>query len=308
MRAVFMGTPEFAVSSLKAIYDHGDEVVLVVSQPDKPKGRGYVMTPSEVKTFALEHGSEVITPKTLKDGEVIEKLKSVNADVFIVTAYGKILPQAVLDIPPMGCVNVHASLLPQWRGAAPINRAVMNGDEKGGVTLMYMDSGMDTGDIISRREVEIPFDCDAGRYHDMLATAGYELLTEFLDLCGRGEPIPREKQDSSAATYAQKITGEDCFIDFSRSGKEIYNRIRGLLPFPGPYFLLDGKRIKVKKAELSDGSGTPGEIISFEKGIEIACGEGSIIIKSLCPEGKSVTDAASFLRGHRLEKGKTVNG
>ena len=309
MRTVFFGTPEFAVSSLKALYDAGCDVALVVSQPDKPKGRGYVMTPSEVKKFALEHGTEVITPATLKDESVIERLKAVNADMFVVTAYGKILPQAVLDIPPMGCVNVHASLLPRLRGAAPINRAVMNGDDKGGVTLMYMDAGMDTGDMILTKETDIPFECTAGDYHDKLAQAGYELLVEFINLCNSGADIPREKQDDSLATYSAKITNEDTLIDFSANALDVYNRIRGLSPYPCAYFMLDGKRIKVRKAYISDAEGVCGTVLSADKsGIVIACGKGSIIIDTLCPEGKNFTTAESYLNGHKLEKGTVVNG
>ncbi|MBO4452902.1 MAG: methionyl-tRNA formyltransferase, partial [Clostridia bacterium] len=244
---------------------------------------------------------------TLRTPEAEELLRSYNADIFIVTAYGKILPQNILDIPRLGCVNLHASLLPKLRGAAPINRAVMNGDTLGGVTLMYMDAGMDTGDIIAKREVEIPFGCDAGQYHNMLAEAGTELLAEFLKDTAEGKPIPREKQNGNEATYADKITSEDTHIDFAKPAIEVYNRIRGLNPFPCPYFTLGGKRIKVKKAALGGGSGKPGEVISLEGGIGIACGSGSVIVQALCPEGKSATDALSYLRGNKLEIGRVVN-
>ncbi len=308
MRIVFMGTPEFAVSSLEALYGSGQDVALVVTQPDRPKGRGYVLTPSPVKVCALAHGTEVITPDRMRDESVIEKLKSANADMFIVTAFGKILPQAVLDIPPMGCVNVHASLLPKLRGAAPINRAIMNGDAVGGVTLMYMDAGMDTGDIISEHAIPIPGEWDAGDYHDALMAVGKDALKGFMELCASGKRIPRRKQDPEKATYAPKITGEDTLLDFNADSVSVCNRIRGLAPAPCAYFTLGGKRIKVRKAEVSDGSGAPGEIISCDRGgIEIACGEGSVIIKALCPEGRSPTDAESYLRGHRLEPGTKVN-
>jgi len=309
MRIVFMGTPEFAVSSLEALYECGQDVVLAVTQPDRPKGRGYILTPSPVKVCALEHGTEVITPDKMRDENVLEKLKSADADMFIVTAFGKILPQSVLDIPPMGCVNVHASLLPKLRGAAPINRAVMNGDAVGGITLMYMDAGMDTGDIISEHKTEIPAEWDAGDYHDALMEISKSALKDFIKLCESGSRIPRRKQEDGEATYAPKITNEDTLLDFRADCVSVCNRIRGLSPAPCAYFMLCGKRIKVRKAIASDGRGNPGEVISCDRGgIEIACGEGSVIIKSLCPEGKSLTDAESYLRGHRLAPGTKANG
>lgn len=308
MKIVFMGTPEFAVASLEVLYNSGHEVALVVTQPDKPKGRGYTLTPSEVKKYALEHGTEVITPATLKDESVIEKLESVQADMFIVTAYGKILSQRVLDIPKLGCFNVHASLLPYLRGAAPINRALMNGDKVGGVTIMYLDAGMDTGDIVLQKEIEIPDECDAGEYHDMLANLGKEALSEFLKLAESGN-IPRTKQDNEKATYAAKIENEDCFIDFHGDAEEIYNKIRGLNPFPAAYCFIGGKRIKIRKAVRGDGSGIASTVIRADKkGIEIACGSGSIVIKQLCSEGKGVCDAASYLNGHKTEIGTLING
>ena len=308
MRIVFMGTPDFAVASLETLYECGQEVVLAVSQPDKPKGRGYVLTPSPVKVCALEHGTEVITPEKMRDEAVIEKLESVCADLFVVTAFGKILPQRILDIPRLGCVNVHASLLPRLRGAAPINRAVMNGDKTGGVTLMYMDAGMDTGDRIIKRNTEISDDDDAGIYHDKLMAEGKAALAEFLRMLEKGEDIPREKQDGELATYANKITQEDIFIDFTKDSKSVRNQIRGLSPYPCAYFKLGGKRIKVRKASLAEGKGEPGTVICADNKIEIACGKGSVLIETLCPEGKNFTDAASYLRGHRLEAGIKIDG
>ena len=308
MRIVFMGTPEFAVSSLETLYECGQEVVLCVTQPDRPKGRGYVLTPSPVKICALAHGTEVITPDRMRDESVIKALEDAKADMFIVTAFGKILPQSVLDIPPMGCVNVHASLLPQLRGAAPINRAIMNGDTAGGVTLMYMDAGMDTGDMIMRKTVEITPELDAGEYHDLLAVAGSECLKEFLKMTENGEEIPRIRQDGDKATYAPKITNEETRIDFDLPAKEVYNRIRGLSPFPGAYFTLGGKRIKVLKASPGDKNGEPGTVIcTAEDGIGIACAEGCVILKVICPEGKKPTDCASYLRGHSLPLGTRTN-
>ena len=309
MRIVFMGTPEFAVSTLETLYECGQDVVLAVTQPDRPKGRGYVMTPSPVKVCALEHGTNVITPEKMRDESVIKALEEANADMFIVTAFGKILPQSVLDIPPLGCVNVHASLLPKLRGAAPINRAIMNGDELGGVTLMYMDAGMDTGDMIISETVGITPELDAGTYHDLLAQAGSKCLKKFLKMLENGEKIPRVKQNGEEATYAPKITNEETRIDFDLPAKEVYNKIRGLSPFPGAYFTLEGKRIKVLKAALGDKNGEPGTVIcTAENGIGIACAGGCVMLEVICPEGKKPTDCASYLRGHSLPLGTRTNG
>ena len=307
MRIVFMGTPDFAVSSLEALYESGHDVVLVVTQPDRPKGRGYTLTPSPVKQYATEHGTEVISPASLKDEEVIQKLVDANADIFVVTAYGRILSKRILDIPKLGCVNIHASLLPKLRGAAPINRAIMNGDKIGGVTVMYMDEGMDTGDMILTREVEIKDDWCAEEYHDALAEIGKDALKEFL-ICAECGNIPRTKQDESLVSYAAKIGNDDAYITFTESAIDTRNRIRGLSPFPGSFFFLRGKRIKVRKAILGSGCGEAGTVISTDKGgIEIACADGSVIITRLCPEGKGVCDADSYLRGNKIEIGTKVN-
>ncbi len=307
MRIVFMGTPDFAVSSLEALYESGHEIALVVSQPDRPKGRGYNLTPSAVKKYALEKGTEVITPASLKDEEVISKLKSINADLFVVTAYGRILSKEILDIPRLGCVNVHASLLPKWRGAAPINRAIMCGDKVGGVTIMFMDVGLDTGDIIISKSMDIEDGWTAEEYHDALAVCGKEALKEFLVLAESGS-IPRTKQDDSLATYAAKIGNDDAYITFDEDAEDVRNRIRGLSPFPGSFFFLNGKRFKVRYAVKSDGNGEVGTVISTDKGgIEIACKSGSVIITKLCPEGKGVCDAESYLRGNKIAIGTRVN-
>lgn len=307
MRIVFFGTPDFAVSSLEALYESGHEVVLVVSQPDRPKGRGYVLTPSPVKSFAQKNGTPVITPLSLKEDEVLTQLAETNADLFVVTAYGRILPKSVLELPRIGCFNVHASLLPTLRGAAPINRAIMNGDTVGGVTLMYMDVGMDTGDMVLKKEISITDTMDARELHDSLAAMGKELLAEFLPLAEKGH-IPREKQDESLATYAPKIENQDMLLDFYKDSSTVCNTIRGLSPYPCSFCFLNGKRIKVRKAIKGDGAGTPSTVISVSNGIEIACGTGSIIIKELCCEGKGICDAEAFLRGNKIEIGAVVNG
>lgn len=307
MRIVFMGTPTFASAALEALIADGQEIVLVLSKPDKPKGRGYRLMQSQVKKTALAHGIEVITPKTLRDEAVIEKLKDIKADLFIVAAYGKILSKAVLDIPRLGCINIHASLLPLLRGAAPINRAIMQGHCKGGITIMYMDEGVDTGDIILQKEMDIPCDMTAGEYHDKMAVLGGEAIVEFLHLAERGN-IPRRVQDNSLSTYAKKIEKSECLITFKLSAKETINQIRGLTPCPCGYCFLCGKRIKIYSAVEGSGSGEPGKIISAGKdGIEVACSEGSVIITELCPAGKGRMTAENYLRGNKAEIGACFN-
>lgn len=307
MRIVFMGTPDFAVSSLEALYESGHEVVLVVTQPDRPKGRGYNLTPSPVKKFALEKGTEVISPASLKDDEVLQKLESVNADMFIVTAYGRILSKRILDMPKLGCFNVHASLLPCLRGAAPINRAIMNGDTLGGITIQYMAEGVDTGDVVLKKEIEISDDWCAGDYHDALALASKDAVKQLIAYA-ENDNIPRVAQEHSKATHAAKIGNDDAYIKFDESAVDTRNRIRGLSPFPGAFFFLRGKRIKVRNAILGNGCGKAGTVISTDKGgIEIACSDGSVIITKLCPEGKGVCDADSYLHGNKIEIGTIVN-
>ena len=299
-----MGTPHFAAEALRAIDGApGCEIALVVTTPDKPVGRGYKMKPSAVKEYALERGFRVFLPATLKDGDVVREIADAGADVIIVAAYGKLLPPEVLSLPRLGCINIHASLLPRLRGAAPINRAVMNGDTVGGVTIMYMAQGLDTGDIILQKRTDIPPLMTAGEYHDVLASLGGEAITEYLSLAASGS-VPRTPQDDSLATYAAKITDDDRKALFSLCAHDLCNRIRGLSPVPGAYCFYGSKRIKLLSARVSDMSGQPGEVVSTDGGvITVACGSGSIDILTLQAEGKPVTDAASYLRGHKVEKG-----
>lgn len=306
MKIVFMGTPEFAQVALRALVEDGQEVALVLTQPDKPKGRGYTMTPSEVKSYALKQGLRVETPTTLRSEEAETLLKSVGADLFIVAAYGKLLPENILRIPPLGCVCIHASLLPAWRGAAPLQRAVMNGDKVGGVTMMYMDKGLDTGDIILQKSIEIPEDMTAGEYHDKMAALGAEGLIEFLRLAEAGT-FPRIKQEGDFS-YAEKITKEDQYVSFEETAAQTHNRIRGLAPVPSAYCMLNGKRVKLHASHVSYGKGEPGTVLSAGKsGIEIACAEGSVIVTVLQPEGKGKMDAASFLNGLKNKEGLRFN-
>lgn len=306
MKIVFMGTPEFAQVALRALVEDGQEIVLVLTQPDKPKGRGYTLTPSEVKRYALEQGLRVETPATLRTEEAETLLRSVGADLFVVAAYGKILPKAILDIPPMGCVCIHASLLPAWRGAAPIQRAVMNGDKQGGITMMYMDEGIDTGDIILQQSMDISEDMTAGDYHDAMAKLGAEAVIRFLRMAEQGD-FPRRKQEG-AFSYAEKITRDDQYVSFEETAVQTHNRIRGLAPVPSAYCMLNGKRVKLHRSYPANGKGKPGTVLSTGKnGMEVACAEGSVVITVLQPEGKGKMDAVSFLNGLQNKEGLMFN-
>lgn len=294
---VYMGTPDFAVEPLRRICDAGHNVSLVVTQPDKQRGRGMAFTPTPVKAFAMERGIKVFQPQSLKDEEVQSIIKSENADYIIVAAYGKILPKTVLEAAKGGCVNIHASLLPRHRGAAPINRAIMEGDTKGGVTVMHMAEGLDTGDMILVREMDIPHTMTAGEYHDALSALGAEAICQFLS----EEEHTRTPQDDSLATYAEKIEKSEAEIDFTVDSVNVYNKIRGLSPYPSAFAVINGRRFKLISATLGNGKGEAGSIISAnDKGIEIACGEGSVIITTIQPEGKRAMSAASFLAGNKL--------
>lgn len=296
-KIVYMGTPDFAVEPLKRICDAGHNVSLVVTQPDKQRGRGMAFTPTPVKAFAMERGIKVFQPQTLKDEETQRIIKDENADYIIVAAYGKILPKAVLEAAKGGCVNIHASLLPRHRGAAPINRAIMEGDTKGGVTVMHMAEGLDTGDMILVRAMDIPEDMTAGEYHDALSILGAEAICEFL----AAEEHTRTPQDDALATYAAKIEKSEAEIDFSLDSLTVYNKIRGLSPYPSAFAVINGRRFKLITAIRGEGKGEAGSVISAtDKGIEIACGEGSVIITTIQPEGKRAMSAGSFLAGNKL--------
>lgn len=296
-KIVYMGTPDFAVEPLKRICEAGHTVSLVVTQPDKQRGRGMAFTPTPVKAFAMEKGIRVYQPQSLRNEEAQEIIKAENADYIVVAAYGKILPVEVLNAAKHGCVNIHASLLPRHRGAAPINRAIMEGDTVGGVTVMHMAEGLDTGDMILVRSMPIPDTMTAGEYHDALSVLGADAICEFL----AAEEHSRTPQDDSLATYAAKIEKSETEIDFSRNAKAVYNKIRGLSPYPSAFAVINGRRFKLITALLGEGKGEAGSVISAtDKGIEIACGEGSVIITTIQPEGKRAMSAASFLAGNKL--------
>ena len=304
MRVLFMGTPDFALEVLKAVYaKDGVDVIGAVTQTDKPKGRGMKMIAPPVKVFAEEHDIPVFQPTTLKDGAFENELKSLDPELIVVAAYGKILPHYVIAYPKYGCVNAHASLLPRWRGAAPINRAIMAGDTVTGVTAMYMDDGLDTGDAILKVEVPIGDDDNVGTVHDKLAEAGGRAICEVIDMIASGS-VPRAPQSSDGVTYAEKITKEDCRLDFSLPCREVYNKIRALAPTPcAVTTTADGHLLKITGARMTDkvANALPGTVISTDGGmIEVALQDGTIQIDGVIPEGKSRMSAADYIRGRKV--------
>ena len=307
MKILFMGSPEFAVVSLMRLYSKGYDIVGVVSVPDKPKGRGKKLTPTPVKVAAEELGIEVFCPSTLRDGAFLEVLKRLDPDMIVVVAYGKILPRYVIDYPRLGCINVHGSLLPEYRGAAPMQRAIIDGKAKTGITTMYMDAGLDTGDMLLKKELEIKPEDNFEDVHDALAELGACAICETVELALRGELV-REVQDDSLSTYAEKITKEECRIDFSADAKTLHNKIRGMSPFPLAYTNMpDGSILKIVKARVSErpkGNAAQGEVISLEGGvISVACGDGVIDVLGVLPEGKGRMPASDFINGRKIKAG-----
>ena len=309
MRILFMGTPDFALCSLRALCQAGENVVGVVTQTDKPKGRGYVLTPPPVKVYAEEQGIPVFQPKTLRDGSFDETLEQLAPDLIIVVAYGKILPPFVLSFPRYGCINVHGSLLPAYRGAAPIQRALLDGCEKTGVTTMRMDDGVDTGDMLLRSEVPIGENDNFETLHDALAEAGAQTLLRTLAALRAGTLKP-QKQPEEGVSHAAKIEKTDCELDFSAPAAAVHNRVRALSPFPLSFtHTPDGKLLKVTESRVREAHGVkgrPGEVLSLDGEILVACGEGSVALCSLIPEGKSRMNAADYIRGRKLSVGNLL--
>jgi methionyl-tRNA formyltransferase len=306
MKIIFMGTPEFAVPSLKALIESEDEVVAIVCQSDKPKGRGLEIASPPTKVLAEKHGIPVLQPQKIKTEEFYNTLKNFSPELVCVAAYGKILPKNILDLPAHGCVNVHASILPKYRGAAPINWAIIRGEKVTGITTMKMDEGMDTGDMLLKKEIPIEDEDTGETLSEKLSHIGAELLIETLNLLKEGKlnPIP---QDHSQATYAPMLKKEDGKIDWSKSAEEIRNLIRGALPWPGAYTMLDGKLLKIYKANISNGVGNPGEVIQSDSGIlRIATGSGALDILELQMEGGKRLKADEFLRGRRVKEGSVL--
>lgn len=302
MRIVFMGTPDFAVPSLQALIDAGHDVCAVYTQPDKPQGRKQILTAPPVKTLALEHDIPVFQPNTLKNEDEQARLRELAPEVIIVVAYGKLLPKAVLDIPPHGCINVHGSLLPRWRGAAPIQWAVIAGDEMAGVTIMQMAEGLDTGDMLLTYETKVGEKETAGELFDRLAQSGAELLTQTLVKLDEITPRP---QDDAQSCYAHMLDKQMAVIDWSKSAHEIDCLIRGLNPWPIALTTLSGERLKVFAAEKAAGNGEPGTVLEADpkKGLTVACGEGALKLIEIQLVGGKRMKATDFLRGHVIEVG-----
>lgn len=306
MKILFMGTPDFARSILDDLLRAGENVAAVVTQPDKPKGRRMLLSPSPVKECALAHGIPVYQPATLKDGAFAAALDGIAPDVILVAAYGKILPAYILDYPKYGCINAHASLLPRHRGAAPIQRAILEGDAVTGVTAMYMAAGLDTGDMILKEEVAIEPEDDFGTLHDKLAEAGGRAMLETLSRLRAGT-ISRETQTDADATYAAKIENKDCLLDFTRPVCEVHDRVRALSPFPLAFCTMpDGCALKIIHAQARPCAVTaaPGTVTACGGGaFEIACADGTLRVTEVQPEGKRRMDAAAFLNGRGIAAG-----
>ena len=304
MKIIYMGTPDFAVPALKALASSEHEVCAVFTQPDKPRGRKMILTPPDVKVCAQSLNIPVYQPESMKNSDTLEIIGRYNPDVIVVAAYGKILPKAVLDAPKFGCVNIHGSLLPKYRGAAPIQQSVLNGDKVTGITTMLMDVGLDTGDIILTEETQIGENETSGELFDRLAELGGKLILKTLSALEKGEITPK-KQDESLATHTSKIDKSLCPIDFSKPAFEVHNKVRGLNPWPVATTKIGGKNVKVYSTRLCHKSGKSGEVIST-KPLVVACGEKSVEILELQPEGKKRMTADAFLAGHKLEIGDII--
>ena len=300
MRIAFMGTPDFAVPTLAALIAAGHDVVAVYSQPPRPAGRGKRDRKSAVHTFADQHDIPVYTPSSMRGVDEQAKLETLNLDFAVVVAYGQILPQAVLDTPKFGCVNVHASLLPRWRGAAPIHRAIMAGDEETGVCIMVMEAGLDTGPVIKRVSTSITPSDTTAKLHDKLAEMGANVIDKAITAYAAGRLVP-EEQPAEGVTYAHKIDKTEAKIDWSQSAEEIDRQIRGLSPFPGAWCELEGNRLKLLDSEVCDSSGQAGTTLDDE--LTIACGVQSIRPKIIQKAGKAVSDRTSFLLGNPVPAG-----
>ncbi len=298
MRVIFMGTPEFSVPVLEALVEAGHEIACVYCQPPRPAGRGKKDRPTPVHARALELGLEVRHPVSLKGAEAQAEFAALEADVAVVVAYGLILPQAVLDAPKFGCLNIHASLLPRWRGAAPIHRAIMAGDAETGVCIMQMEAGLDTGPVLLREAVQIGAEEVTAGLHDRLSELGARLIVEALERLPELEP---EVQPEVGVTYASKIDKGEARVDWSRPAEEVDRLIRGLSPFPGAFVEVEGERLKLLASRIGDGQGRPGEVL--DDALTVACGRGAVQLLRLQRAGKGAQDAEEFLRGRPLLKG-----
>ena len=311
MKIVFMGTPDFARIALEALHEAGHEIVTAVTQPDREVGRGRQVRMSVVKEYALSRGIPVFQPEKIRDAEAVAHLKELGADVFVVAAFGQILPAQVLEIAPYGCINIHASLLPRLRGAAPIQQAILDGEEETGITIMRMDEGCDTGDILYQARIPIAESDTGGSLFDKLAKLGAKCIVDTLPEIAKGSIVP-VKQEEALATYTAKLTKESGKIDWKRDAASIARTVRAMTPWPSAYTTLAGRRLSVweahpAKAERTDAS--PGTVLSAgADGIIVQTGDGALAITSLQAEGKKRMDARAFLNGSRVTGGMTLGG
>ncbi len=302
-----MGTPTFAVNSLEQLTQAGHEIIAVITQPDRPKGRGKKLSPPPVKEKALELGLKVLQPEKVKDSIFIEKLQQLNPQVIVVVAFGQILPKAILDLPEYGCINVHASLLPRYRGPAPIHWAIINGETESGVTTMLMDEGLDTGDMLLKARVLIDQNMTTGELHDRLAILGGQVLVETLEKLEKNLLKP-EPQNHELATYAPLLTKEHEKIDWKKSAVSVHNLVRGMNPWPGAYTFIEDRRIKIKETRLKDKldlQGQPGEVLAItSEGLWVQTGDKPLLITKVQPSGKNEMSVNDFVNGYRIKPGQ----
>ena len=312
MKILFMGTPDFAVFTLQALVERGENVVGVVTQTDKPRGRGYELLPTPVKVYAMEHNIPVYQPKTLRSEEFAAQLAEIDPELIVVVAYGKILPVNVLEYPKYGCINVHGSLLPAYRGAAPMQRAIMDGCAETGVTTMYMAEGLDTGDMLLKAALPIEESDNFETIHDKLGALGAKTMLDTLDALRAGTLVA-EVQDDTLANYAEKIQKSDCLLDFSLDARTLHNHIRGTSPIPLSFtHTPSGSLLKVYAARVYDeskdwGDTAPGTVVGLDKEILVACGKGTLALCSVIPEGKKRMAAADYIRGRKLNIGDLLS-
>ena len=302
-RTIFMGTPDFACPTLQRLIERGENLVAVVTQPDRPKGRGQRLMPPPVKELAVQHAIPVYQPHKLRDPAFIEMVRELKPDVIIVVAFGQILPKALLDIPPQGCINVHASLLPRYRGAAPLNWCIINGETETGVTTMLMDPGLDTGPMLLVRKTALDENEDIVSLHDRMAAMGAELLAETLDRLAAGDIVPQQ-QNNADTCYAAMLKKEDGLIEWNRDARSIHNQVRGMSVWPGAFSFIGDQPLKIYRTRVSAGSGQPGTVLKSAKGqLEVACRTGSLLIDELQLSGKKRLDIGSFLAGFPIPEG-----
>ena len=311
MKILFMGTPDFAVFTLRALVERGENIVGVVTQTDKPRGRGYELLPTPVKSYAMEHGIPVYQPKTLRGEEFAALLAEIDPELIVVVAYGKILPVNVLEYPKYGCINVHGSLLPAYRGAAPMQRAIMDGCAETGITTMYMADGIDTGDMLLKAELPIEDSDNFETIHDKLGALGAQTMLDTLDALRAGTLVP-EVQDDSLANYAEKIQKSDLLLDFSLDARTLHNHIRGTSPIPLSFtHLPNGSLLKVYAARVYDEdkvhAQAPGTVVGLDGEILVACGKGTLALTQVIPEGKKRMGAADYIRGRKINLGDLLS-